>query len=174
MNRLQANLCLLCVTLCWSAEVVLYACIPDGVPAFATSAVTALAGAALLFVPFHRRVAEELKAGGWRFVAAVFGLAALSAAYNTLYLYQTTYDAQGRPAAVFYKVDLATLQATPILLQHAADLHYAYGINIDPASGNLYICNSPYNANADLYTFQPDGTLIRKVEGGILASKVVF
>ena len=87
MNRLQANLCLLCVTLCWSAEVVLYACIPDGVPAFATSAVTALAGAALLFVPFHRRVAEELKAGGWRFVAAVFGLAALSAAYNTLYLY---------------------------------------------------------------------------------------
>lgn len=93
---------------------------------------------------------------------------------NTLYLYQTTYDAQGRPAAVFYKVDLATLQATPILQQHAADLHYAYGINIDPASGNLYICNSPYNANADLYTFQPDGTLVRKVEGGILASKVVF
>ena len=93
---------------------------------------------------------------------------------NTLYLYQTTYDAQGRPAAVFYKVDLATLQATPILQQHAADLQYAYGINIDPASGNLYICNSPYNANADLYTFQPDGTLVRKVEGGILASKVVF
>ena len=93
---------------------------------------------------------------------------------NTLYLYQTTYDAQGRPAAVFYKVDLATLQTTPILQQHAADLQYAYGINIDPASGNLYICNSPYNANADLYTFQPDGTLVRKVEGGILASKVVF
>jgi len=95
-------------------------------------------------------------------------------ANNTLYLYQTTYDAQGRPAAVFYKVDLATLQATPILQQHATDLQYAYGINIDPASGNLYICNSPYNANADLYTFQPDGTLVRKVEGGILASKVVF
>lgn len=93
---------------------------------------------------------------------------------NTLYLYQTTYDAQRRPAAVFYKVDLATLQTTPILQQHAADLQYAYGINIDPASGNLYICNSPYNANADLYTFQPDGTLVRKVEGGILASKVVF
>ena len=87
MNRLQANLCLLCVTLCWSAEVVLYACIPDGVPAFATSAVTALAGAVLLLAPFHRRVVGELKASGWRFAAAVFGLAALSAAYNTLYLY---------------------------------------------------------------------------------------
>ena len=37
MNRLQANICLICVTLCWSMEVVLYACIPEGVPAFATS-----------------------------------------------------------------------------------------------------------------------------------------
>ena len=44
MNRLQANLCLLCVTLCWSAEVILYACVPDGVPAFATSCVTSPEG----------------------------------------------------------------------------------------------------------------------------------
>ena len=43
VNRLQANLCLLCVTLCWSAEVVIYACIPNGVPAFATTSVTAFA-----------------------------------------------------------------------------------------------------------------------------------
>ena len=57
MNRLQANLCLLCVTLCWSAEVVLYACIPDGIPAFATTCVTAFVGAALLFVPFRARLA---------------------------------------------------------------------------------------------------------------------
>lgn len=65
------------MTLCWSAEVVLYACIPDGIPAFATSAVTKLVGTLLLFVPFHRRVSAELKVGGWRFVAAVFVLAAL-------------------------------------------------------------------------------------------------
>ena len=36
---------------------ILYACIPDGIPAFATSCVTSLAGAALLAVPFRRRVA---------------------------------------------------------------------------------------------------------------------
>ena len=48
MNRLQANLCLLCVTLCWSSEVILYACIPENVPAFATMCVKSLAGAALL------------------------------------------------------------------------------------------------------------------------------
>ena len=65
----------------------LYACIPDGVPAFATTCVTAFAGAALLFVPFRARLAAAVRAGGWRFVAAVFGLAVLSASYNTLYLF---------------------------------------------------------------------------------------
>ena len=87
VNRLQANICLLCVTLCWSAEVILYACVPKGVPAFATSCVTSLAGAALLVFPFRRRVADALRAGGIRFALAGLGLAALSAAYNTLYLY---------------------------------------------------------------------------------------
>ena len=65
----------------------LYACIPDGVPAFATTCVTAFAGAALLFVPFRARLAAAVRAGGRRFVAAVFGLAVLSASYNTLYLF---------------------------------------------------------------------------------------
>ena len=66
---------------------VLYACIPDGVPAFATTCVTAFAGAALLFVPFRARLAAAVRAGGLRFVAAVLGLAVLSASYNTLYLF---------------------------------------------------------------------------------------
>ena len=87
MNRLQANICLLCVTLCWSLEVILYACVPGGIPAFATSCVTCLAGAALLFVPFRSRVATEIRTGGWRFLAATLGLALLSATYNTLFLY---------------------------------------------------------------------------------------
>ena len=60
MNRLHANLCLLSVTLCWSAEVVLYACIPAGVPAFATTCVTGLAGAALL------EILKALKDGAGR------------------------------------------------------------------------------------------------------------
>jgi DNA-binding beta-propeller fold protein YncE len=93
---------------------------------------------------------------------------------NTIYLYNTSYDAQWNPTASFYRVDATTLQATPILENYSHTLPYAYSINIDPATGNLYICNSPYNANADLYTFRPDGTLLHKVEGGILSSKVVF
>ncbi len=35
MNNLQANLCLLAVTLCWSCEVAIYSVIPDGVNPFA-------------------------------------------------------------------------------------------------------------------------------------------
>lgn len=66
---------------------ILYACIPSGIPAFATSCVTCLAGAALLFVPFRGRVATEIRAGGWRFLAATLGLALLSSTYNTLFLH---------------------------------------------------------------------------------------
>ncbi|MBP5545303.1 MAG: DMT family transporter [Kiritimatiellae bacterium] len=87
MNRLQANLCLLCVTLFWSSEVIIYSCIPEGVPAFATTCVTALIGAALLAAPFHRRVLDALRAGGVRLVLAGLGLAALNSSYNTLYLF---------------------------------------------------------------------------------------
>lgn len=86
VNRLQANLCLLCVTLCWSSEVILFSCIPAGVPAFATTCVTAFAGAALLAVPFRRRVAAALRGGGWRLVLTGIVLAALNSTYNTLYL----------------------------------------------------------------------------------------
>lgn len=86
MNRLQANLCLLCVTLCWSAEIILFACIPAGVPAFATTCVTTCAGAALLAIPFRHRLAVALRGGGWKFPATALLLAALNSAYNTLFL----------------------------------------------------------------------------------------
>lgn len=87
MNRLQANLCLLCVTLCWSAEVIIFSCIPTGVPAFATTCVTSFVGAALLAVPFRHRIADALRDGGVRFVLVGLGLSALKSSYNTLYLF---------------------------------------------------------------------------------------
>lgn len=61
MNYLQANLCLLCVTLCWSTEVVIFACIPDVVSPFAVTSITFLAGGALLLLAFWRRIAAGLK-----------------------------------------------------------------------------------------------------------------
>lgn len=93
---------------------------------------------------------------------------------NNIYLYNTSYDAQWHPTANFYRVDASTLQATPILQNLSQTLPNAYSINVDPATGNIYICNSPYTSNADVYTLRPDGSEIRHVEGGILSSKVVF
>jgi len=93
---------------------------------------------------------------------------------NAIYLYSTAYDAQYHPTARFYKVDPDALQAEPILQSHQTSLPYAYAINIDPATGNIFVCNSPYTANADLYIFSPDGSLLHKAEGGILSSKIVF
>lgn len=86
MNRLQANLCLVCVTICWSAEVVIYACIPDGVSEFATLCVTSFAGTALMLVPFWRRVVTAIRNGGWKFILAGLGIAVLSAAYNSHFI----------------------------------------------------------------------------------------
>ena len=82
MNRFQANLCLLCATLCWSAEVLVYACIPHGVAGSATVCVTSLGGAALLLVPFGRRVAAGLREGGWRLVLGGLALALLNVVYS--------------------------------------------------------------------------------------------
>ena len=86
MNRFQANLCLVCVTLCWASEVVIYACIPDEVPEYATMCATSLAGTALMLVPFWGRVVAAVRKAGRRFVLAMLGVAALSAAYNYHYI----------------------------------------------------------------------------------------
>ena len=52
MNKLQANLCLICVTMLWSTEVIIFACIPDDVVPFATTSITNIIGALLLFLCF--------------------------------------------------------------------------------------------------------------------------
>ena len=74
------------MTLCWSTEVVLYACIPKGIPSFATACVTSLAGAFLLLAAFHRRALTALRSDGRRLLKGTAFLAVLSALYNTMYL----------------------------------------------------------------------------------------
>lgn len=86
MNNLQANLCLLAVTLCWSCEVVIFSVIPDGVNPFATTCVTSLIGAALVGACFARRVAAAFRRDGRLLARRVVGLSAMNTAYNVLYL----------------------------------------------------------------------------------------
>lgn len=87
MNKLQANICLLCVTLLWSTEVIIFACIPNSVVPFATTAITSLIGAVLLFLCFFKRIIAALKKGGKKILLTGILLSVLNCGYNVLYQY---------------------------------------------------------------------------------------
>ena len=81
----------MCVTLCWSTEVIIFACIPDSVPPFATTCLTSIAGAILLVLCFFKRIKEALKREESRIVRRCVLLGVLNNIYNVLYLYGLKY-----------------------------------------------------------------------------------
>lgn len=87
MNKLQANLCLVCVTLMWSTEVIIYACIPDTIVPFVTTSITNLIGAALLFLCFFKRITADLRQNRKKLLLRILLLSALNCGYNVMYLY---------------------------------------------------------------------------------------
>ena len=84
MNNMQANICLLAVTLCWSCEVVLLALLPDGVNPFATTCVTSLIAAVLLFTCFFRRIVSAFKRERGKLARRILLLSVMNASYNVL------------------------------------------------------------------------------------------
>ena len=91
MNRLQANLCLICVTLCWSSEAIIYACIPSDVLPFATTFITSSIAAIILGLCFFKRIKEEMKRAGKEIILRCLMLGILKAAYDIMYLYGIKY-----------------------------------------------------------------------------------
>ena len=91
MNVFQANICLLCVTFCWSTEVILFACIPDYVSPFATTCITSLVGGILLFLCFARKVTGALRKHGSKLLKYVLALALMNTVYNLLYIFGLRY-----------------------------------------------------------------------------------
>ncbi len=87
MNRLQANLCLICVTLCWSSEVIIFACIPSDVLPFATTFITSSIAAIILGLCFFKRIKKEMKRAGKEIILRCLMLGILKAAYDIMYLY---------------------------------------------------------------------------------------
>lgn len=85
MTRLQANLCLLGVTFCWSMEVIIYACIPSDVSPYAVTCITSLLGALLLFILFYGRVVAAMREHGRAILWRAVLLGVLNCAYNLLY-----------------------------------------------------------------------------------------
>lgn len=87
MNRLQANLCLVCVTLCWSTEVIIFSCIPDNVLPFATTFICNAIASVILAVCFFKRVKKEISTSGKKTLLRCLLLGLLNCGYNVLYLY---------------------------------------------------------------------------------------
>ncbi|MDR0962120.1 MAG: hypothetical protein LBM62_06155 [Mediterranea sp.] len=52
---------------------------------------------------------------------------------------------------------------------------FIYGINIDPANGDIYLTTTDYTTTGDVYRFKNDGTFIEKFDcGGINPNKIIF
>ena len=75
------------MTLLWSTEVIIFACIPDSVVPFATTAITSLIGGLLLFLCFFKRIKAALKNGGKKLLLNGLLLSVLNCGYNVLYQY---------------------------------------------------------------------------------------
>ena len=86
MNNLQANLCLLTVTFCWSCEVIIFSVVPDNVNPFATTCVTSLISAVLLGACFARRIACAFARDGWRLARRIAALSIMNTAYSVLFI----------------------------------------------------------------------------------------
>lgn len=91
MNKLQANLCLICVTMCWSSEVIIYSCIPEDVLPFATTAITNAIAAIILAACFFKRIKAELKRSTKKLLLRCFFLGILNCSYNALFQFGLNY-----------------------------------------------------------------------------------
>ncbi len=91
MNKLQANLCLICVTLCWSTEVIIFSCIPDGILPFATTVITSGIASVILLACFFKRIRQEMARSGKKLLLRCLLLGVVKAAYDILFLYGLNY-----------------------------------------------------------------------------------
>jgi drug/metabolite transporter (DMT)-like permease len=81
MNRLQANLCLLTVVICWAFEVMLQKNVPSYVPVIAVMTFNNLIGCTILAVVFWKRIREHLNK---KLCLSVLPLGVLNLLYNYL------------------------------------------------------------------------------------------
>ncbi len=152
MNRLQANICLICVTLCWSTEVIIFSCIPKDVLPFATTFICNAIAALILSACFFRRVKNELRKFGKKLILRCLLLGVLNCGYNALYIYGLNFFDVSTGAftfsitAVVMPVVLITMKKTVGIKTWISVGLILFGIII-PLSGNMT-------------SFQPIGLLI--------------
>lgn len=97
------------------------------------------------------------------------------AAYNgKIYGFDAPYG--GSPTFTTVLAD-GTVEAFPFqpLLEGLEQNENPYGIQINPANGDIYITtDGAYRVPGDVHCFRPDGTLRWKLEAGMFPSKCIF
>lgn len=134
------------VLVCYNGD---YATLPAG---------SAIVDAATLAV---QQTGEEL-AG-----AAVYG--------GAVYGYASTWvEVEGNwvQSVGFKKIDLATMTASQ--LSSLSGIQSPYGIDINPANGDIYVTDAGASANGDIYCYTIDGSMRFKMELGMFPKKTVF
>lgn len=96
------------------------------------------------------------------------GLTKMDVYNGKVYGYNAPYD--GQPNWVVISAD-GTIEDFPFT---PAITNNAYGININPATGDIYILDADYQATGDVLSYTQNGTLRFKSETAKFPSKVVF
>lgn len=91
MSKLQANICLLVVTILWSSEVIIFSVIPPEVPSWATMCITAIIGAILLWACFAKRILQAIRNDKHTIVRRMALLSVLNLSYNALIIMSLRY-----------------------------------------------------------------------------------
>jgi len=88
MNRIQADICLFTVVVCWALEFTILSKEPAGLPALAIETMTCFIGFALLMLVFHKRITRNTNQ---KLCYKVLPLAILYLVYNMLYFESSRY-----------------------------------------------------------------------------------
>lgn len=91
---------------------------------------------------------------------------------GNVYLYNYNWSTG---ATAFYRINLTTREKTAILENCPVHFVSVYGINVNPANGNIMVTDSQnYLSDGDLHCFSPSGSHLWSAETTVGPSKVVF
>ena len=99
-----------------------------------------------------------------------------AAVYNGLvYGYASTWvqDAEGNwnQAVGYFKLNPSTMECTS--LDFLSNIESPYGIDINPANGDIFLTSTLTSGGSYVYHFSKSGTQLHKLKAGILAKKVI-
>ncbi|GHT24501.1 hypothetical protein AGMMS4957_17630 [Bacteroidia bacterium] len=92
---------------------------------------------------------------------------------NDLYFFGRTYNADYSTNNSLGIFNIETQQVTPIVTD-GTTFDTVYGIGVNPTSGDVFISNTNYQDDGEVYVFGADGVKKKTINVGINANAFVF